>query len=537
MADGRHGALGGGGRLQGETGAERCAPVAIFGSVPTPTDPNIPVLVGVGQADDPLGTSRYAALSSVDLAAAAATAAIRDAGGSGVADLVDAVACVRPMELSSPLPPPLGGSRAFPLAVARKAGLAPRHAMMESVGGQSPQQLVNEYAVRIAAGEHRAVVVAGGESLSTQAYFSGRDDAPDFSDDVAGDWEDRGPDVESVLDDNLISHGLFIASAAYALLDHARRARLGLSVEEYRLAIGRLFAPFSEVAAGNPLASTQVPRTADELATVTAENPLIYDPYPRWTVAREKVNLGAAVLLMSVEAARQAGVPEDRWVYLHGYADAAELPFLERPDLGQGPESVRAVEAALGMAGIGPDDLTALDLYSCFAIPVFNVVDALGIDPADPRGLTVTGGLPFFGGPGNNYSMHAIAEIVHRLRESGGYGLVGANGGLLNKYSVGVYSTTPPASGPGAPAYEAPADPERRPVARAADGAGVVETYTFPGTGDPGLVIGTLHGTGERFVARVPVDDPLLELLRTGEAIGAEVKATSADGVNSAHLA
>lgn len=500
-------------------------------------DPNLPVLVGVGQSHDPRDTDGYAAMSSVELAAAAVSAAVADAGVAHAADLVDVVACVRPMELSSPLPPPLGASSAFPLAVARRAGLTPKHAVMGTVGGHSPQALVNEYAATIAAGVHRAVVIAGGEALSTRAHFEGRDDAPDFSDDVTGEWEDRGAHVEQVLDDNLIAHGLFIASAAYALMDHARRARLGWSVEEYRRDIGRLFAPFSEVAAGNPIASTRVVRTAEELATVSADNPLVYDPYPRRTVAREKVNLGAAVLLMSVEAARQAGVPEDRWVHLRGSADAVELPLLERPDLGAGLESVRAVATALDLAGLGLDEISAFDLYSCFAVPVFNITDAFGLESDDERRLTVTGGLPFFGGPGNNYSLHAIAETVQRLRDSGGHGLVGANGGLLNKYSVGVYSTTPGPSLPQVTTLEPSAAAERRTVARTAEGAGTAETFTFPGTDDAGLVVGTLDAGDERFVAKVPVDDPLLGLLRVGEGVGARVRVTSSDGVNSARLA
>lgn len=40
--------------------------------------------------------------------------------------------------------------------------------------------------------------------------------------------------------------------------------------------------------------------------------------------------------------------------------------------------------------------------------------------------------------------MHAIAETVDRCRkEPGSFGFVGANGGLLSKYSVGIYSTHP----------------------------------------------------------------------------------------------
>ena len=501
-----------------------------------PTDPNTPVLVGVGQASDPFDSPDYAMLSSAELAAAAAKAAFADASGAGLADLVEVVACVRPMELSTPLPPALGVSRAFPLTVSNAAGLKSAKAILEVVGGQSPQKLVTEFAGRIAAGEHRAVLLSGGESLSTQAHFAGRADGPDFTDDPSGEWEDRGAKWEGLLDDNQIAHALFIMSTTYALMDHARRARLGLSVEEYRLEIGRLFAPFSQVAADNPLASARTARTATELAAASAKNPLISDPYTRWVVAREKVNLGAAVLLMSVEAARAAGVPEEKWVYLHGHADGAELPLLERPDLGKAPVAVRAAEQALRMAGTSSAEVASFDLYSCFAIPVFNLTDALGIAIDDPRGLTVTGGLPFFGGPGNNYSMHAVVETVNRMRETpGGYGFVGANGGAMHKYSVGIYSSTP-AQWPGT------ADPltdqgEGRAVAWAAEGPGVVETFTYSGDGALGTVIGTLDRTGERFVAHVPTEDPLFELLRSGDAIGAAVTATSADGLNTVRLA
>lgn len=52
------------------------------------------------------------------------------------------------------------------------------------------------------------------------------------------------------------------------------------------------------------------------------------------------------------------------------------------------------------------------------------VADGLGLSADDSRGLTVTGGPPFFGGAGNNYSMHAIAETVALLRATpGAYGM------------------------------------------------------------------------------------------------------------------
>ena len=86
--------------------------------------------------------------------------------------------------------------------------------------------------------------------------------------------------------------------------------------------------------------------------------------------------------------------------------------------------------------------MTTFDLYSCFPFPVFAVCDDFGLTADDPRGLTLTGGLPYFGGPGNSYSLHGIAETVAAMRDKpGSFGLVGANGGVMSKYSVGVYST------------------------------------------------------------------------------------------------
>ncbi len=105
-------------------------------------------------------------------------------------------------------------------------------------------------------------------------------------------------------------------------------------------------------------------------------------------------------------------------MYVHGHADMIEQATLDRADLGASPASVMAVREALRVAGIGVDDIATFDLYSCFPFPVFVICEALGIDGDDPRGLTLTGGLPYFGGPGNSYSLHGIAETVSEMREA-----------------------------------------------------------------------------------------------------------------------
>ncbi|MGJ6966691.1 acetyl-CoA acetyltransferase [Streptosporangium sp. G11] len=502
-------------------------------------DPRTPVLVGVGQSSERIGEPGYRRLSPVELAADAAREALADTGADPVrvAAAVDTVAGVRQFEISAPgVPAPLGRSTNYPRSVANRVGANPGRAILEVAGGQAPQHLVNELAATIAAGDSQVALVFGSEAISTVRHLAGAEDRPDFSETVEGDLEDRGYGLEGLVSRFLAAHGLAGAPSQYALFDNARRARLGQTRQEYAAGMGALFAPFTRVAAANPHAAAPIGRDAGELVTPTDGNRLIAEPYTRYLVAREKVNQGAAVLLMSVAAARRLGVPEEKWVFLHGHADLRERDLLDRADLGRGPASVMAVEHALDLAGIGVEDLHAIDLYSCFPIAVFNICDGLGLAADDPRGLTVTGGLPFFGGAGNNYSTHAIAEIVQRLRaRPGSYGLVGANGGMLSKYSAGVYSTTPAGwRQDRSAALQAEIDAwPAVPQTAQAEGWGTIETYTVRHRRDGtrvGIVIGRLEADGRRFLARTADgDEGTLALLGDAEPVGRRVHVRSFD--------
>ena len=509
---------------------------------PADLDPRTPVVAGVGQAAERLDEPGYLCRSPADLAADAARAALADTGAdpAAVAAAIHTVAGVRQFENSYPgARAPLGRSDNFPRSVAGRIGADPARAVLEVSGGQAPQHLVTEFAGVIAAGDSSVVLLAGAEALSTCGRYVKEVGRPDFTERVGGSLEDRGFGLRGMMSAHQAAHGLTGAPSRYALVDNARRARLGLSRATYAAAMGALFAPFTVVAAGNPYAAAPVRRSAAELVTPTEANRMIADPYPRYLVAREKVNQGAAVLLMSVAAARRLGVPEERWVFLPGHADLRERDLMERADLSAGPASVLAARHALEVAGIGLAELATIDLYSCFAAPVFNICDGLGLAADDPRGLTVTGGLPFFGGPGNNYSMHAIAETVQRARRTpGSYGFVGANGGVLSKYSAGVYSTRPAGWTPDRSAeLQAEIDGWAAPAeARAADGPATVETWTVKHRRDgtrTAIVIGRLDADGRRFVARGDDGDrSLLDLLgAAAEPVGAPVHVRStADG-------
>jgi acetyl-CoA C-acetyltransferase len=472
-----------------------------------------PVLIGVGQAAERPSDADYRALSPADLAAEAARRALADAGATGdLAKALDVIAAIRQFEISTPgAKPPFGASNNFPRSVAGRIGANPRRAILEITGGQGPQRLVGEFCAAIAAGEADAVLLVGSEAMSTVLHLQAKGETPDWSEAVEGDLEDRGYGLDGMFTPSILRHRIRGAIPAYALFENARRGRLGDTPPAYALKMGELFAPFTEVAAANPYSAAPVARTAAELVQVSERNRIVAEPFTRMLVARDQVNQAAAVILTSLATAKALGVPQDRWVFLHGEGDANELTIMERPDLSASPQSIAAGRLALALAGKTVGEMAAFDFYSCFPIAVFNMLDGLGIAPDDPRGLTLTGGLPYFGGAGNNYSMHAIAEMVAALRaKPGTYGFVGANGGMLSKYSAGVYSTEP--------ADWSHPEARRGKVAEAhvpgleldaAAGGAVLETYTIipHRDGDMVVAIGRLDGTGRRFAANPELGD------------------------------
>jgi acetyl-CoA C-acetyltransferase len=260
---------------------------------------------------------------------------------------------------------------------------------------------------------------------------------------------------------------------------------------------------------------------------------MISYPYPKYLNAVMEVDQSAGVLIASVRKARELGVPEEKWVFLHGCADASDLWYpLDRQNYHSSPAIRLSGRAAFDMAGIDLADLDVIDLYSCFPSAVEIAAEELGLALDDPRGLTVTGGLPYAGGPGNNYAMHSIAVTVDRLRrkaQSGrgeGWGLVTANGWFLTKQSVGIYGTRPLE---GAWTREPPSRVQREidalehpPVIAAPKGPATIETYTVCHAREgyrSGIIIGR-DAEGRRFVANTPADAWVLRDLESREGVG-----------------
>lgn len=407
---------------------------------------NTPIVVGVGQYSERVGEPAYKALSYMDLGGLAIAEALMDTcAGKELVKSIDTLAAIRAFEMSRPgKEPPFGGPDNIPGALAKRVGASPERLILSTTGGQTNQQYVGEFAAEISAGKSKCAVIVGSEVISTALDLAAKGEKPDWSEKVGGTFEDRGFGLDGMMELGLFEHGASGAIPLYAIAENARRAKVAKTLDEYREEIGHLFAPFSRVASTNPHAASRVERSAKELATITEKNRIVAEPYARMTVARDQVNQSAAIILCSVGLAREIGIPEDKWVFIHAVAAATELELSARPDLSANPASIASVEMALDRAKKSMEEIQFLDFYSCFAIPVFNQCDHFGLNVDDKRGLTLTGGLPFFGGAGNNYSAHAICEAVQQVRASrGSYALTGANGGWMSKYATGIYSTDP----------------------------------------------------------------------------------------------
>ena len=494
-----------------------------------------PVIVGVGQVSERVGEPGYAERSHMDLAGDALKAAFADAGAKRrLGPALDTLAAIRQFEISGTrYPAPFGCANNPPRAIARRAGANPSRAILEVVGGQGPQRLVGELAAEIAAGRSKLAAVVGAEAISTVRALMARGETRNWKEVRRGSIEDRGYGYDGVVDMTALRHGVGAPIGGYALAENVRRERLGLSLADYRTEIGRLFAPFTKVAAANPHSAAPTERSVEELAALTERNRLVAEPYGRLVVARDQVNQGAAIVIASAGEARRLGIPEERWVHIHGVADCAEPSLLTRADMERSPAAVAAISSALEVSGIGWEKVDHTDLYSCFAIPVFNLLDAFGLDRDDPRGWTLTGGLPFFGGAGNNYSAHGIAEAVARCRAAPGTtALVGANGGIMSKYAAAVYSSAP-ADWSASRWRSLPKIEPAFPVIDAYDGEAEAETFTI----QPGK-----HGEVATLVARAEgarlcansTDPAICAALRAGPVRGRRVRVESSDkGVNS----
>ncbi|MFD6355017.1 crotonase/enoyl-CoA hydratase family protein [Nocardia tengchongensis] len=481
--------------------------------------PTTPVLVGVGQIVQRTPDPAYGDPSQ--LAVRALRAAAEDTGaGPELLARADAVFSVAPTSWQY---------RDLGALVAAAVGAGAADTVQSSpFGGDGGQLVLNEAAAAIAAGDYDLVLVTGAEAGATAAAAQRAGVEVGWPVQDASVAPTRTVGIDKAANNAAESAaGLQAPINMYALLESANRHRLGRTAAEHEAAVAELWSRLSAVAAGNPNAWQPHEFTAAEIAAVTEANRMISAPYTKLECANLTVDMASGIIVASAAAAEAAGIPQDKWVFLHAGASGTDEWFVsERAELAASPAIAALGAAAFEHAGIAAEDLAHIDLYACFPVAVQIAARELGLPVDDPkRPLSVTGGLTFGGGPGNNYGGHAVATLVQRLRaEPESFGLSTSLGWYLTKHALGVYSATPPTRAYRhlTPVIEHPA---ARPARTGYEGPAVVEAYTLPYGRDgrpEAAIISVLTPQGDRVLLRC-TDSELLAALTDEDWLGLPV--------------
>ena len=485
-----------------------------------PVDPRAPCLIGVGNRTwHPEDVGDDGAPEPLVMWEEVARAAAADSGAGEVAlDRLDALELVYCQTWQ--YDDPVG-------RLADRLGVRPKHRYYSGIGGTTPQVLVQGVGEYILRGEVDLVLVAGAEALATQRRYKQRGERYPYS--FKPD-EKRPFPWEAPFHPAEVAHEVFQAWLTFAIFDNARRAHLGIGLDDYRQQLAQQWARFTEVAAANPDAWFPIARSADEIVTATAQNRMVGYPYTKYMVSIMDVDMAAALLVASHETADALGVPPERRVYLRGWCYATDPTYVaEHADLWCSPAMAGASAEALRGAGVGIDDVAHLDLYSCFGSSVNFARDALGIGPDDPRPLTVTGGLPYHGGAGSDYLTHSIATMARVLREDpGSYGLVSGVGMHMTKHVFGVYSSEPGPVAPPASVPTAPAAPIHDTCAGPATVAAYSVVHGRDGGPDWGVTVCDVPGGG-RCYAKI-LDADLLVSAEEQELVGRVLTLETTEG-------
>lgn len=401
---------------------------------------NHPIIIGIGQityrkkiaGDIP---------SAIDLAQMAIEDSVKDTGCTDMLELADSISLINMFS-------DVGDHQVERLC--DKMGIRPAVRENTAIGGNTPQWLVNRAADKIMNGDCKIAILAGAETFYRQnksgpfisiESLEGRVMSLAHESLVVGNTRNGTTPYEQ-------SYGMTLAHRIYPFFENALRYHLKMSLKEHRAYLKKYFDAMAEIASGNPYAWFSEGHVKEDITIASASNPFFNYPYTKYMNPNPAVNQGAAVIMTDTDTARKLSISRDRWIYLHGGAEASDKWHVsERVNYHSSPAIRLIVESALLQSGRTLADISFFDLYSCFPCAALIAAQEIGLSLLDLPPLSITGGLSCFGGPGNNYTMHAIANAVDRLRKQPDeYGLVSGMGWFLTKHAVGIYSGVEPAN-------------------------------------------------------------------------------------------
>lgn len=490
---------------------------------------NTPVLVGNAQLTDKRGIDGY---NYLEILTQVSKKALTDCESSK--DLLQEIDTVGVIRFVADTPQRdsatsnLWGYPNMPRSLSKSLGFEAKNEIYTTTGGNSPQIALNELANRIKDNQIQCALLAGGEALDTFVTRLKDGLEVDWSDEPGGTPEIIGTSQDGT-NDHEKAHGIFNPSSVYPLFANSLREVNKQTIEEHMKDTGELFEDFSKVASKNKFSWFPIHRSAQEISEVKPENRMIGLPYTKYMNSIMRVNQSCALVMMSAKKARELNIPESKWVFMYAGACINDIwNVSNRVNYHSSPAIKACSEAVFELGNLKIDQLDFIDLYSCFPSAVQIAMLELGLSGDDSRGLTVTGGLPYFGGPGNAYVMNSVATMMNKVRSKpNSFGLATANGWYITKHGAGIYSSKP---------FEGEwnqvadmsipqklIDNQNRPkFTENPEGKATVETYTVVHSRsgpDQGIIIGKLED-GTRFIANTEKTSETLMFISSEEMLG-----------------
>ena len=301
----------------------------------------------------------------------------------------------------------------------------------------------------IANGQCEIVLIAGGEARhrARRAKAQGQDE--NLAVQPKGTLPDRvWRPSEDILSACEIGAGLAMPVGAYAMIENALRAHEGQGLDAHRDDVAKLWSEFSRTAEKNPDAWR--PRISKTRNHPQCGSPQCDAEFPVHQAAQFQLERGSGgrpgALLGRCRPApwNSAGTMDisNLGRRLQPYDSSQRAP--------RNPTAARVLRTrgnrALEHAGAKAEEVAHRELYSCFPSAVRIQQREIGFDPQEST--TVTGGMPFAGGPLNNFVLQALVKMIQILRQDpGSLGMVNAVSGLLTKQGVSLWSSEPRSEG------------------------------------------------------------------------------------------
>ena len=285
-----------------------------------------------------------------------------------------------------------------------------------------------------------------------------------------------------------------------------------------------MYADFSEIASKNQYAASDKSISKDQIMLANSDNKPMAYPYNKYHCTSWNVSQASAILICEEGLADQLNISKQKRIYPMASSETNHMiALIRRPSLISSAGLKLASEKINEVVDKHSINLNLIDLYSCFPVAVQQFENVLNLNTKTSR--TITGAMPFAGGPLNNYMLHATVQALLKLRSQSGHSLITGVSGMMTKQSFCLWSSE----------YQMPfyhADVTKKaqqldkpiPISNAKHGNGIVIGYTvlFEGTKPTSGVFYIEDSQGERKVV-TSEDKAVITSMREEEWIEKEI--------------